>query len=109
MREDVLALYGFSTALEERLFEKLISVAGVGPALALKAMSGLEPGALVDAIRTGDLRRLSSIPGVGKKTAERLVVELLVPAARFVDAETTRIGVGQYAMMYSVAATPSGQ
>ena len=76
VREDVLALYGFSSALEERLFEKLISVAGVGPSLALKVMSGLEPAALVDAIRSGDLRRLSSIPGVGKKTAERLVLEL---------------------------------
>jgi Holliday junction DNA helicase RuvA len=76
VREDVLALYGFSSALEERLFEKLISVAGVGPSLALKVMSGLEPSSLVDAIRSGDLRRLSSIPGVGKKTAERLVVEL---------------------------------
>lgn len=76
VREDALALYGFATALEERLFERLISVAGVGPSLALKAMSGLSPGALVEAIRTGDLRRLTAVPGVGRKTAERLVVEL---------------------------------
>jgi Holliday junction DNA helicase RuvA len=76
VREDVLALYGFATALEEKIFERLITVAGVGPSLALKAMSGLSPAALVDAIRIGDLRRLTSIPGVGRKTAERLVVEL---------------------------------
>ena len=76
VREDVLALYGFWSATEERLFQRLIEVNGVGPALALKVMSGLEPKALVDAIRSSDLRRLGSIPGVGKKTAERLVVEL---------------------------------
>jgi Holliday junction DNA helicase RuvA len=76
VREDVLALYGFWSATEERLFQRLIDVNGVGPALALKVMSGLEPKALVDAIRSSDLRRLGSIPGVGKKTAERLVVEL---------------------------------
>jgi Holliday junction DNA helicase RuvA len=76
VREDVLALYGFSSATEERLFQRLIDVNGIGPALALKVMSGLEPSALVEAIRSSDLRRLGSIPGVGKKTAERLVVEL---------------------------------
>ncbi len=76
VREDVLALYGFSSATEERIFQRLIAVNGVGPALALKVMSGLEPSALVDAIRSSDLRRLGSIPGVGRKTAERLVVEL---------------------------------
>jgi Holliday junction DNA helicase RuvA len=76
VREDVLALYGFASLPEERLFQRLIGVAGVGPSLALKVMSGLEPKALVDAIRSSDLRRLSSIPGVGRKTAERLVVEL---------------------------------
>jgi Holliday junction DNA helicase RuvA len=76
VREDVLALYGFATVTEERLFQRLIAVNGVGPALALKVMSGLEPKALVDAIRSSDLRRLGSIPGVGRKTAERLVVEL---------------------------------
>jgi len=76
VREDSFVLYGFLTEIEEILFEKLISVAGVGPSLGLKVLSGLEPRELVDAIRRGDLRRLSSIPGVGKKTAERLVVEL---------------------------------
>ena len=76
VREDTIALYGFLTEVEEVLFEKLISVAGVGPALALKVLSGLEPLELADSLRRGDLRRLSSVPGVGKKTAERLVVEL---------------------------------
>ena len=76
VREDTLALYGFSTELEEELFQKLIAVAGVGPALALKVLSGLEVQDLVEALRRSDLVRLSSIPGVGKKTAERLVVEL---------------------------------
>ncbi len=76
VREDVLALYGFAGAVEELLFQRLISVAGVGPSLALKVMSGLEPTALVDSIRKGDIRRLNAIPGVGKKTAERLVLEL---------------------------------
>jgi Holliday junction DNA helicase RuvA len=76
VREDALALYGFASAVEEHLFERLIGVAGVGPSLALKIMSGLEPEALVEAIRRGDLRRLNAIPGVGRKTAERLVLEL---------------------------------
>jgi Holliday junction DNA helicase RuvA len=76
VREDTISLYGFLTEVEEALFERLISVAGVGPALALKVLSGLEPREVAEAIRRGDLRRLSSVPGVGKKTAERLVVEL---------------------------------
>jgi Holliday junction DNA helicase RuvA len=75
VREDTISLYGFLTEVEEALFKKLISVAGVGPALALKVLSGLEPRELADALGQGDLRRLSSVPGVGKKTAERLVVE----------------------------------
>ena len=76
VREDMIALFGFRTEIEEVLFQRLISVAGVGPSLGLKVLSGLEPADLVDAIRHGDLRRLGSIPGIGKKTAERLVVEL---------------------------------
>ena len=76
VREDALALFGFLTEIEEMLFQRLLSVASVGPSLALKVLSGLEPSDLVDAIRHSDLRKLGSIPGVGKKTAERLVVEL---------------------------------
>jgi Holliday junction DNA helicase RuvA len=76
VREDVLQLYGFATALEQTLFERLIGVNGVGPKLALAILSGVEPADLVRAIRGNDLGRLTAIPGVGRKTAERLVVEL---------------------------------
>lgn len=76
VREDTLALYGFISAQEQMLFHRLIGVAGVGPSLALKVMSGLEPQALIDSIRRGDSRRLNAIPGVGRKTAERLILEL---------------------------------
>ena len=76
VREDTLALYGFSSAKEKLLFHRLIGVAGVGPSLALKVMSGLEPQVLIDSIRRGDRQRLNAIPGVGKKTAERLILEL---------------------------------
>lgn len=76
VREDVLQLFGFATELEQNLFERLIGVSGVGPKLALAVLSGLEPQELVRAIRSNDLGRLTAIPGVGRKTAERLVVDL---------------------------------
>lgn len=76
VREDQLALYGFGTALELGLFEKLITVSGIGPKLALAMLSGLEAAELSAAITRGDLARLTSVPGIGKKTAERLAVEL---------------------------------
>src|SRR6201984_2239788 len=76
VREDVLALYGFVSSREKHLFEVLISSAGVGPSLALKILSGMSAEELVPAIRGGDLARLTKIPGVGRKTAERIVVEL---------------------------------
>ena len=76
VREDALALYGFVTAHEKHLFELLISASGVGPSLALKILSGMSVDDLVPAIRAGDLVRLTRIPGVGRKTAERMVVEL---------------------------------
>ncbi len=76
VREDTLSLYGFSSKREQILFDRLIGVAGVGPSLALKVMSGLEPDALITALRQGDKRRLNAIPGVGTKTAERLILEL---------------------------------
>ena len=76
VREDQLALYGFATAREKHCFGLLISASGVGPALALKILSGMSLGELVPAIRQGDIARLVLIPGVGKKTAERIVVEL---------------------------------
>jgi Holliday junction DNA helicase RuvA len=76
VREDVIALYGFASALEQDLFERLISISGIGPKLALAVLSGIDPGDLVRAIRTQDVARLTRIPGVGKKTAERIGLEL---------------------------------
>jgi Holliday junction DNA helicase RuvA len=76
VREDALALYGFATRLEQDLFERLIGVSGIGPKLALAVLSGIEPAGLVRAIECGDFARLTAIPGVGKKTAERIVLEL---------------------------------
>jgi holliday junction DNA helicase RuvA len=76
VREDILALYGFLDLKEKRLFERLITVSGVGPKLAVTILSGLNPERTVTAIRTQDHATLTHIPGVGKKLAERLVVEL---------------------------------
>lgn len=76
VREDQIALYGFLTAREKHLFELLLSASGVGPGLAVKILSGLPLDDLVPAVRRGDLVQLTRIPGVGKKTAERIVVEL---------------------------------
>ncbi len=88
VREDALALYGFSTALELDLFNRLISISGIGPKLALAVLSGIEPPDLVGAIERGDLARLTAIPGVGKKTSERIVLELKdrLPRAQVVEA-----------------------
>ena len=76
IREDTLALYGFRTEQEKSLFEKLIGVSGVGPKLAITILSGLETSELIPAIQKGNVDRLIHIPGVGRKTAERLIVEL---------------------------------
>jgi Holliday junction DNA helicase RuvA len=76
VREDTLALFGFFTSGEQALFERLIAISGVGPKLALSILSGIEAPDLVSALRTSDVTRLTRIPGVGKKTAERLVLEL---------------------------------
>lgn len=76
VREDALALYGFLTSDEKALFEKLIGVSGIGPTLAVKVLSGVAAADLVNALRRGEVERLVRIPGVGKKTAERMVLEL---------------------------------
>ncbi len=76
VREDALILFGFSTPEEQTVFEKLISVSGIGPKLAITVLSGLPTCDLIGAIKTSDLERLVRIPGVGKKTAERIVLEL---------------------------------
>lgn len=76
VREDALVLFGFGTLDEKAVFEKLISVSGIGPKLAITVLSGLPTADLVSAIRASDVQRLVRIPGVGKKTAERIVLEL---------------------------------
>jgi Holliday junction DNA helicase RuvA len=76
VREDALLLFGFATPEEKTVFEKLISVSGIGPKLAVTVLSGLPTPDLVSAIRNSDVQRLVRIPGVGKKTAERIVLEL---------------------------------
>jgi Holliday junction DNA helicase RuvA len=76
VREDALSLFGFATTLEQDLFERLIGVSGIGPKVALAVLSGIEPQELVRAIERSDLARLTAIPGVGKKTSERIVLEL---------------------------------
>jgi len=97
VREDALQLYGFLTELERRLFERLIAISGIGPRLAIAVLSGMEPRDLVTAVQRADVARLTGIPGVGKKTAERIVLELkdrlaqiVVPAAA--DAAETTSG-----------------
>jgi Holliday junction DNA helicase RuvA len=82
VREDQLALYGFIRPEEKQLFEKLITVSGIGPKLAVTILSGMPADEMINAIRSNDLARLTKIPGVGRKTAERMVLELrdkLVP------------------------------
>jgi Holliday junction DNA helicase RuvA len=76
VREDALQLYGFKTARERELFARLISVSGIGPKLGITLLSGMSADEMIAAIRANNLARLTSIPGVGRKTAERLVVEL---------------------------------
>lgn len=90
VREDALALYGFSTADEKNAFEKLISISGIGPRLAQVILSGIEVPELAEAIARGDSRRLSAIPGVGKKTSERICLELRDKLVVIGSAETKK-------------------
>ena len=76
VREDAIQLYGFRTSLEKSFFQLLISVSGIGPKLARDILSNIQPAALAQALGQGDIHKLSTIPGIGKKTAERLVLEL---------------------------------
>jgi Holliday junction DNA helicase RuvA len=76
VREDALQLFGFLTVLERQMFERLITVSGIGPKLAIAVLSGLETRDLLAAVQRADIARLTTIPGVGKKTAERIVLEL---------------------------------
>ena len=88
VREEAFVLYGFATPLEQELFERLIGVSGIGPKLALAVLSGIEPQDFIRAIERGDLARLTAIPGVGKKTSERIVLELKdrLPRGQVADA-----------------------
>jgi holliday junction DNA helicase RuvA len=76
VREDALQLFGFLTDLERQLFERLIGISGIGPKLAVAVLSGIEPREFVSAVNRGDVARLTRVPGIGKKTAERMVLEL---------------------------------
>ena len=85
VREDLIALYGFSTRRERLIFEKLMTISGIGPKLAVTILSGGSVEDLVGAIRRSDLARLTAIPGVGKKTAERIILELKDKLSDFVE------------------------
>ena len=86
VREDTIALYGFSTGRERQIFEKLMTISGIGPKLAVTILSGGSVEDLVSAIKRGDLARLTAIPGVGKKTAERIILELKEKLQEFAEA-----------------------
>ena len=88
VREDALQLYGFLTDLERQMFERLIAVSGIGPKLAVAVLSGLDTRDLVAAVQRADVARLTTIPGVGKKTAERIVLELKDRLAQLTVAAT---------------------
>ena len=95
VREDQIALYGFAEAEEKTLFEKLVSVSGIGPKLAVNILGGMKLRDLVGAVRGGDAARLTRMPGVGKKTAERIILELKDKLADFgVEPEAPRVRRG---------------
>ena len=85
VREDALALYGFLRAAEKTLFEKLITVSGIGPKLAITILSGMPADEMIGAIRGNDVPKLTRIPGIGRKTAERMVLELRDKLQTFVE------------------------
>jgi len=89
VREDVIALFGFVTALELQLFERLIAISGIGPKLAVAVLSGIDTDELVSSIQRADVARLTRIPGIGKKTAERMVLELKDRLADVASSATT--------------------
>jgi Holliday junction DNA helicase RuvA len=86
VREDVIALYGFSTRRERSIFEKLMTISGIGPKLAVTILSGGSVEELITAIKRADLGRLTAIPGVGRKTAERIILELKDKLQEFAEA-----------------------
>lgn len=88
VREDIIALYGFSTRRERSIFEKLMTISGIGPKLAVTILSGGSVEDLVGSIKRSDLARLTAIPGVGRKTGERIILELKDKLQDFVEAQT---------------------
>ena len=97
VREDALQLYGFQSREEKQLFVRLMSVAGIGPRLAVNILSGITPVELAETLLQGDLARLISIPGVGRKTAERMMVELRDKVSTFVLSQDVAIPAKQTA------------
>jgi Holliday junction DNA helicase RuvA len=93
VREDALALFGFLRQEEKQLFERLIQVSGIGPKLAVTILSGMPTPEMIRAIRGGDVAKLTRIPGIGKKTAERMVLELRDKLEGFVPAATMAAAV----------------
>jgi Holliday junction DNA helicase RuvA len=89
VREDQLALYGFATVLELTVFERLITISGIGPKVALAVLSGIDSRDLVNAIQRDDVTRLTRIPGVGRKTAERIILELRDRLPKAIEAVAT--------------------
>lgn len=94
VREEQIALFGFLTPLEQQIFERLIAVNGIGPKVALAVLSGIDPGDLVASVQGNDPARLTAIPGIGRKTAERIVLELRdrLPAAMVATADAAGPG-----------------
>lgn len=90
LREDALVLFGFQSAVEKSIFLLLITVSGIGPRLSLNILSGIGPSELVGAISRGDSARLQAIPGIGRKTAERIALELKDKAGRILDVDESR-------------------
>jgi Holliday junction DNA helicase RuvA len=113
VREDMLALYGFATPEEKIAFEKLISISGIGPTVAQKILSGIDVADLADAVARDDVRKLSSIPGVGKKTAERICLELrdklVLPEGTRAAPSTTRQGIDEdvHSALVNLGYTPA--
>lgn len=95
VREDAIQLYGFRTRTEKSFFQLLISVSGIGPKLARDILSNIQPPSLSAALQQGDLHKLSAIPGIGKKTAERLVVELRDKVGKLDTGGTASEAVGR--------------
>jgi Holliday junction DNA helicase RuvA len=93
VREEVLQLYGFLTVLEQQVFERLIAISGIGPKLAIATLSGIETRELVTAVQRGDVARLTNVPGIGRKTAERIILELKDKLAHVVVPAGAGVGV----------------